>query len=67
MASSIKIDNETDVQELTKAHLVNKGVDEESAEYLARLFAESQKGKDLVNAGEIVPLGNCSLLGISPG
>jgi len=67
MSIRVQAKSQDDVQELTEAYLSEKGVEKGSAKYLAELFAKSDRGRQMAQRGEIVPMGNCSLLGLSPG
>ena len=67
MAIKIKVDNESDVKQTAKEYLQNKGVDENTADYLAELFSKSEEGKKLEAAKEIQPAGSCALPGLFPG
>lgn len=67
MAIEISANSEQDVKEFVKMYLISKGVDERSAEYLADLFAQSDRGKQWATGTPIVPMGNCSVVGLFPG
>jgi hypothetical protein len=59
--------NKEEVASATKKLLVGAGVQEDSAEYLAGLYADSDRGKRNVkgSTGTVVPASSCNI-GIVP-
>jgi hypothetical protein len=57
---------ETEIKSALKGWLVDKGMDEKSAEYLADLYAKSEQAKR-VAAPAPLAAGSCNIPGFFPG
>jgi len=56
---------EAEIKDKAKNLLVGKGIDENSADYLAELYSKSDRGKDHLNPSPITPAASCNT-GIIP-
>lgn len=64
---NINVSDSRDMKLLVSSYLVDKGVDINSADYLANLYVDSAQGKKVVNDGNFAILGSCNVIGLFPG
>lgn len=67
MANEIRATSETEVREIVQEYLEGKGVDAETAKYLADLASKSDRGRAMASGKPIQPAGSCSIPGLFPG